>query len=206
MADNSSFGTSKPNQAARLAATDPLFGSPFEFLGLENINPTKLTTSVAESVFSAIREVGQEVVGTKEQTPKNGLPAQGEVKGFQTPSEQLRLIEIQSDLQTRTERSRQKLIIQEEIDMGIQRMSTPEKNKAMHLSFDLDAKHIQDPYHMALLRQWQIEQNRIQKAAKKAESIPVPKSKAPIGVDLEAQGEGGKGRGGSVISSAVTAG
>lgn len=198
MADNSS--------AARLAVLDPIFGSSFEFMGLENIKPANSVKETSEAFFSATTELLQEVTGTKEQAPKNGLPAQGEVKGFQTPNEQLRLIKIQSALQEAQVSSRQELIIQQELDMGIQGMSTPEKNKAMHLSFDLDAKHIKGPYHMALLRQWQIEQNRMQQAAKKAESIPVPKSKATIGVDLEAQGEGGKGRGGSVISAAVTAG
>lgn len=198
MADNSS--------AARLAASDPIFGSPFEFLGLEDIKTANLAKGTAEAFFSASSELWQEVAGTQEKASKKGLPAQGEVKGFQTPNEQLRLMTIQSDLQTEQVRSRQKLITQQEIDMSIQGMSTSEKNKAMHISFDLDAKHIKDPYHVALLRQWKIAQNRMQQAAKKAGSIQVPKGKPKMGVDLEAQNEGGQGRGRAVTSSAVTAG
>lgn len=203
MADNSSFGASKPNQAARLAASDPIFGSPFEFLGLENIQPTKLTTSVAESFFSAIKGVGQEIAGTQEQASKKGLPAHGEVKGFQTPSEQLRLMETQRRVQIISS-ALQEPIIQQKIDMDIQGMSSEERNKLAHYQYNYE--HNTTPYAISVVRTALVQQSKDQDRAKKIGSIPVPKGKAPIGVDLEAQGEGGKGRGGSVISSTVTAG
>lgn len=193
MADNSS--------SARQIAMDPVFGNPFEF-GLENINPTRLTTSAAESIFSAVKEIGQEV---------KGLPPQGEVKGFQKPNEQLRLMEIKSwvantssAVQTEHKRGRQQLIMQEEIDMGIQGMSGEQKNRT--LNYQLNYQDINNPYQVAQLRAAMIEQRKSAESARKAKSIQVPQSKPKIGVDLEAQNEGGRGRGGSVISSAVTAG
>ena len=161
--------------------------------------------------FNAIKDLLYEDVAfiqTPEQTPRKPMSATGSIENFQTAhakSPELLTKEREANYQRvvyanleearrNTQRFAHERTLGEAVRLEVSTMSTEEKNRALHLSLDLNEKNISDPYHTYALREKKKEDWRKLEEKKKNTAILSP-AKRPSA--LETMFEGGSGTQGS---------
>ncbi len=162
-------------QGQSSAAPNPFF-SAFLSAPADLLDPaSKMATDLAKDSADSLIDLGKTIlgVGEKKFSPK------GSIDNFQNPTpEQTKKqqeAQVKRNFYASLEESRrnaqgmnQQKAIEQAVRMEVAAMSVTDKLDTLHLSLDLDEKHIQDPYHINELRRKKIEQ--IKEAKKQKES------------------------------------
>lgn len=170
-------------------------------------------STAAQGVFESILSLGQDIAGVEPQAESNGaekFPSTGSIK-FNVEAAQKQKAEVDrkkaffqalKEDQDRAQKSKDKLLFEEEINDIVTNLPTEQKNQLLHYQLSYRDRSI---YQRAELRKKLIEQRKQAEKQQKQTAIPSP-AKQPSAMEGIFEGRSGAQGGGTANLSAQAVG
>lgn len=202
--DTFSNTRSKINPRNILGGILGTFEDDFERETLSMSSVTKGAGEVVEAIFS----LGQDITGVESQIESNGsekFPSKGSIEFNKNNAEKERkkaFFQALKEDQDRAQRSKEKLLFEEEINDIVTNLPTEQKNQLLHYQLSYRDRSI---YQRAELRKKLIEQRKQAEKQQKQTAIPSP-AKQPSAMEGIFEGRSGSQGGGTANLSAQAVG
>lgn len=165
-------------------------------------------TKGIDGVLEAAFGLGQDITGVESQTESNGsekFPSTGTIEFQKQKAETDRkkaFFQALKEDQERAQRSKEKLLFEEELNDIVTNLPTEQKNQLLHYQLSYRDRSI---YQRAELRKKLIEQQKKTEEQQKQASIPSP-AKQPSALEAAFEGRSGSQGGGTANLSAQAVG
>lgn len=211
--ENERGSSSQPNNnnQSNNSNTNPLMNAflsaPADFISPVSTMATDLAKDSADSII----DLGKTILGIGEK-PQEKFSSKGSLDNFQnpTPEQNQKNQEAQikrvfySSLEESSRNARSfnsEKAMQDAVRMEVAAMSVTDKLDNLHMSLDLDEKHISDPYHINELRRKKLEQLKKAKAEQQSQEM-AGTSKSSLLMNQNAQeGQSMTSSSGAIVSA-----
>lgn len=173
-------------------------------------------STAAQGIFESISSLGRDIAGVESQSESNGsekFPSKGSIEFNKKNAEAVQkqkaeverkkaFFQVLKDDQERTQKAKEELLFEEELNDIVTNLPTEQKNQLLHYQLSYRDRSI---YQRAELRKKLIEQRKQAEKQQKQTSIPSP-AKQPSAMEGIFEGRSGSQGGGTANLSAQAVG